>query len=142
MKKNLFLSRIIFFILYKSQVGINTTNPSSTLKVEGSLEAPYKEVSSSYTITNLDHYISYVGASTGTITLPAVQGGSLAFSGRTYKIKNISTTDISLAANGTDRIRNQNTTGTSIFIIPAGHFVEVVNNTNTVGNGIQIKIPA
>ncbi|MGE8512235.1 MAG: hypothetical protein ACN6N7_05980 [Chryseobacterium culicis] len=135
MKKILLLSALLFLGLCKSQVGVNTSNPNSILTVEGSLETAYKEISSSYLITNLDYYITYNGASAATITLPAVQSGSLAFSGRTYKIKNISAADIILSANGTDKIRNQNAAGTSTFIIPAGNFVEVVNNINTSGNG-------
>ncbi|PUV24518.1 hypothetical protein [Sphingobacterium athyrii] len=134
-QKYLTLITFTFASLVFGQVGINTATPNSTLSIEGSLEAGYKEVSASYSLVATDHYVSYVGGSTATITLPPVSSGTTAFTGRMYKIKNISAFDLTLKPTGSDKIRNDNTVGIPTFTLPSGYYAELVNNTNTVGTG-------
>ena len=134
MKKIILFTTSILFpsVFLFSQVGINTQSPNSTLSIEGSFEANYREIKTSTTLTNLDYYVSYTGNTIATFTLPVVESGTKSFSGRIYKIKNLSTNNLTLTAATGNTLRS-----TSIaidnFIIPPGCFVEVVNNTNTSG---------
>lgn len=160
MTKNfLFLIALIAGFCTRAQVGINTTTPSSTLTVSGSFEAEFKEISSAtYTLTNLDHYVTYNGTAASTFTLPTVATGNASFSGRIYKIKNISGNNVTLQASGTNTLRLDNNGAVSSFAIPPGGYVEVVNNSNGTGGtwdlfytaptknnveiyGVQFKIP-
>ncbi len=117
-----------------SQVGINTTIPNSTLVVEGSLETAYKQISTTtYNMTASDYYITYNGTSSGFITLPYIEtNSSKKFTGRIYKIKNISSSTLYLTGSGSDELRPSNTT-TKSFNIPPGSYVEVICNSNASG---------
>lgn len=123
------LGNIFINAQYTGKVGINTNTPNTTLTVEGGFEAAHAEKTGNYTLTEADHYITFKGASTSTFTLPACTTvAANSFSGRIYKIKNISNVDLTLTTTGSDIIRNTNTTGTSSVTIPAGYYVEVVNS--------------
>lgn len=135
MKKNLLLTAILCYGLCTAQVGINTTTPNSTLTIDGSLETAYKEITSSYTLTQLDNYVSYTGNTDASLTLPAVGSGVNSFTGRIYKIKNVSNFNLTLLPNGSDKLRNDTSAGISSFIIPPGYYTEVVNNANNMGTG-------
>ncbi|MET3035963.1 hypothetical protein ABXT08_07675 [Chryseobacterium sp. NRRL B-14859] len=127
------LALLLMSLSLSGQVGINTTNPNSTLTVNGSLGADYKEItSSSYNITSMDHYITYNGTANGVFTLPAIGTGNDSFTGRIYKIKNISSSNITLQASGGNTLRIDDNP-VSTFVIPTGAFAEVVNNGNTSG---------
>lgn len=116
-----------------AQVGINTTTPNSTLAVNGSLRAGYSEVTSTaYNILTTDHYITYNGTADATFTLPVIGTGTTSFTGRIYKIKNISPNNITLQASSGNTLRIDNTPVAS-FVIPVGAYAEVVNNSNTTG---------
>lgn len=120
-------------ITLHAQVGINTTTPNSTLAINGSLRAGYKEVTAtSYNILANDHYITYNGAANATFTLPVIGTGTTSYTGRIYKIKNISSSSITLQASGGNTLRIDNTPVAS-FVIPIGAYAEVVNNSNTSG---------
>ncbi|AZA84447.1 hypothetical protein C1637_06295 [Chryseobacterium lactis] len=128
---------ISIFLLWglslNAQVGINTTTPNSTLAVNGSLGANYKQVTANtYTILANDHYLTYNGTGDATFTLPVIGTGTTSYTGRIYKIKNISTSAITLQASSGNTLRIDNTPVTS-FVIPLGAYAEVVNNTNTTG---------
>lgn len=86
MKK--YISILLFGgLTLNAQVGINTTTPNSTLAINGSLRAGYKEVTAtSYTITDTDHYITYNGTGNTTFTLPVIGSGTSSYTGRIYKI--------------------------------------------------------
>lgn len=116
-----------------AQVGINTPTPNSTLAINGSLRAGYKEVSAAtYSILSTDHYITYNGTANATFTLPVIGTGTSSYTGRIYKIKNISSSTITLQASSSNTLRIDNTPVTS-FVIPVGAYAEVVNNSNTTG---------
>ncbi|MCS4301101.1 hypothetical protein [Chryseobacterium sp. BIGb0232] len=116
-----------------AQVGINTPNANSTLAVNGSLRAGYKEVSvTSYAVLATDHYITYNGSANTTFTLPVIGTGTASYTGRIYKIKNISSSTITLQASSGNTLRIDNTPVAS-FVIPVGAYAEVVNNGNTTG---------
>jgi len=116
-----------------AQVGINTTTPNSTLAVNGSLRAGYSEVTATtYNIQTTDHYITYNGTADATFILPVIGTGTTSFTGRIYKIKNISPNNITLQASSGNTLRIDNTPVPS-FVIPIGAYAEVVNNGNTTG---------
>ncbi len=116
-----------------AQVGIRTTTPNSTLAVAGSLGADYKQITATaYNITATDHYITYDGAANATFTLPVIGTGTTSYTGRIYKIKNISASSITLQASSGNTLRIDNTPVSS-FVIPTGAYAEVVNNSNTTG---------
>lgn len=127
---------LIFLLGYFSsnaQVGINTTTPNSTLAVNGSLRAGYSQVTAAnYSILPTDHYITYNGTSNATFTLPVIGTGTTSYTGRIYKIKNITTFGITLQASSGNTLRIDNTPVAS-FVIPTGAYAEVVNNSNTTG---------
>ncbi|MGG7550930.1 hypothetical protein ACQ7CX_09960 [Chryseobacterium arthrosphaerae] len=132
MKK--YLSILLFGALsLNAQVGINTTTPNSTLAVNGSLRAGYTQVTAtSYNILANDHYITYNGTANATFTLPVIGTGTSSYTGRIYKIKNISASSITLQASSGNTLRIDNTPVAS-FVIPTGAYAEVVNNSNTTG---------
>ncbi|MFT3979853.1 MAG: hypothetical protein QM687_05240 [Ferruginibacter sp.] len=65
-------------------VGINNTNPNSTLQVTGSVSMSYREITGNYTITDNDYSIRYKPQSNifNSVTLPAAAGRT----GRIYII--------------------------------------------------------
>jgi hypothetical protein len=120
-------------LLLNAQVGINTTTPNSTLAVNGSLGANYNQITATnYNILPNDHYITYNGTGNATFTLPTIGTGTTSYTGRIYKIKNISTSNITLQASSGNTLRIDNTPVSS-FVIPLGAYAEVVNNSNTTG---------
>ncbi|AZA49434.1 hypothetical protein EG346_15150 [Chryseobacterium carnipullorum] len=119
-----------------AQIGINTKNPNSTLSVNGSLEGKYNQITNSYTLTHTDFLVSYTGDSDAIITLPSVGSGSSSFAGRFYRIKNISTSNITLQPSDGNFIRSTDLTGVPNFLIPPGNYVEVVNNNNPSAAGV------
>lgn len=116
-----------------AQVGINTLTPNSTLAINGSLRAGYTQVTATnYSILATDHYITYNGTGNATFTLPVIGTGTSSYTGRIYKIKNISASSITLQASSGNTLRIDNTPVSS-FVIPTGAYAEVVNNSNTTG---------
>ncbi|MFN1215704.1 hypothetical protein ACKW6Q_01845 [Chryseobacterium kwangjuense] len=157
--KNFIASFLLLSLFFNAQVGIKTSTPNSTLAVAGSLGADYKQISTTtYAITATDHYLTYNGTGNATFTLPVIGTGTTSYTGRIYKIKNISTSGITLQASSGNTLRIDNTPVTS-FVIPTGAYAEVVNNSNTTGGtwdlsftvlpkpsnveiyGIQLSIP-
>ncbi|MGG5208129.1 hypothetical protein ACQWU4_04220 [Chryseobacterium sp. MIQD13] len=133
-KKSLLLLHLFFGVILFAQVGINTPQPGSTLSVEGSFEAGYREITSSTTLNNTDYYVTFSGTTASqTITLPAVTG--ISFSGRMYRIKNISTQSVTLAPAAGATLR-PTSVNVSTFVIPAGAYIEVVCNNKTGANPV------
>lgn len=132
MKK--YISIFLFGALtLNAQVGINTSTPNSTLAVNGSLRAGYKEVTTTtYAITATDHYITYNGTGNTTFTLPVIGSGTSSYTGRIYKIKNISTSNLTIQPSGGNTLRIDSVPVPS-FVVPVGAYAEVVNNANTTG---------
>lgn len=124
---------VLWGISMNAQVGINTKNPNSTLAVNGSMGADYKQITAAaYTLTATDHYLTYNGATNTTFTLPVIGSGTSSFTGRIYKIKNISASSITIQASSGNTLRIDNTPVSS-FVVPTGAYAEVVNNNNTSG---------
>ena len=116
------------------RVGIGTVTPNSTLAVEGSLETAYKEITAAATtLSATDHYVTYNGTAAATITIPAAATGTASFTGRIYKIKNISGQIVKIQASGTEMLRNSDATGVASFDLLPGNYVELVNNSQTTG---------
>ncbi len=88
------MKRILFFILATAatstyaQVGIGTTTPNSTLDVRGSMSLNYRAFTASTTAATTDNVLVFTGTSACTVTLP----DATTCVGRTYRIKNASTT--------------------------------------------------
>lgn len=117
------------------KVGINTQNPNNTLQVNGSFGAKYNEKDTDYTLTDADYSVSYIGNTAGTFTLPAVGSGITAFSGRIYRIKNLSVEPLTVAASGSDKIRMNNITGVGNIILNNGESAEITNTNGAAGTG-------
>ncbi|QIY89460.1 hypothetical protein [Chryseobacterium gallinarum] len=131
--KKIFSIFLLWGLFLNAQVGINTLTPNSTLAINGSLRAGYKEVTATtYSILATDHYITYNGTGNTTFTLPVIGTGTTSYTGRVYKIKNISASGITLQASSGNTLRIDNTPVAS-FVIPTGAYAEVVNNSNTAG---------
>ncbi len=89
MKKLFFtLAATAFTILSYAQVGIGTTSPNSTLDVRGSIATSYRAFTANTTAAGTDNLLVFTGTTAATITLPTAVGCD----GRTYMIKNSSTT--------------------------------------------------
>nr|WP_315032560.1 hypothetical protein [uncultured Chryseobacterium sp.] len=131
--KKCILILLLWGLSLNAQVGINTVTPNSTLAINGSLGAGYKQITANtYSILATDHYITYNGTGDATFTLPVIGTGTTSYTGRIYKIKNISTAGITLQASSGNTLRIDNTPVAS-FVIPLGAYAEVVNNSNTSG---------
>ena len=89
-----------------AQVGINTTDPKSSLEIQGSLGIKVNTITAA---TTLDDSYNVVLCNTGpyTVTLPAAS----TCSGRVYKLKNIDPTSdpITIDGNGADLIEGNAT---------------------------------
>ena len=72
-----------------AQIGIGTTSPTSSLDVRGSLSLNYRSFTASTTAASTDNNLIFSGTSAATVTLPDATGCA----GRTYSIKNASTTN-------------------------------------------------
>lgn len=140
--KNYYLIILLWSVFSYAQVGIRTSNPNSTLTVNGSLGADYKQITATaYTITATDHYLTYNGTANTTFTLPVIGSGTTSFTGRIYKIKNISASSITIQASSGNTLRVDNTP-VATFVVPTGAYAEVVNNTNTTGGTWDLSFSA
>lgn len=137
MKKAYFLMLLLASFLGYSQVGVNTSTPSSTLDIAWSIEGNYKEITaSSYTVLNNDYHLSFSGTSASTFTLPSVSTADDTandFRGRKYFIKNNSTTSnlvINPASGGNLRIGGASGNVSTVTINP-GSFALITANGNS-----------
>ncbi|MFS4470639.1 hypothetical protein [Chryseobacterium sp. T20] len=139
MKKLLmgFLSLLSYCLLGQlGNVGINTATPGSTLEINGSLSAQYRLISTNYSMGITDYYVAYNGSSAGTVTLPAAAVSYPAqghIKGRVYYIKNTGTSNLSVAANGSELIDNQEGLPVSSIGLGQGWFAMLVSNGDTGG---------
>ncbi|MBT2622470.1 MULTISPECIES: hypothetical protein [Chryseobacterium] len=140
--KNYYLVILLCSVFANAQVGIGTTNPNSTLTVNGSLEADYKEITAAtYAITSTDHYLTYNGTALTTFTLPVIGTGTTSYTGRIYKIKNVSSFNITIQASSGNTLRADNTP-VPTFTVPPGAYAEIVNNSNTTGGTWDLSFSA
>ncbi|NIF07741.1 hypothetical protein F3J23_20140 [Chryseobacterium sp. Tr-659] len=122
------LCNVISLYAQVGNVGINTTVPGSKLTVNGSFAAAYGSITSNtYSIGENDFYLSWSGTAAGTMTLPNSTTG-LTRTGRTYYIKNISSTNtLTIDADGTELIDNTQT----VSIMPGESALIVKTDVNT-----------
>lgn len=130
------------FVLHaqSGNVGINTTNPTSTLSVNGSFGAVYRTISASTSIGSDDFYVAYDGAVNGTITLPVAIAGSGNFAGRMYHFKNTGTANLIIAANGSELIDNQSGAGVPSVQVPPGYYAFIISRGVTSGTTWELVI--
>lgn len=83
----LFLSVILSSFIGFSQIGVGTTTPHSTLDIRGSLSTNYRSFTTTTTATINDHVLTFTGTGATTITIPSAAG----IAGRSYLVKNAST---------------------------------------------------
>ncbi|MGC4101986.1 beta strand repeat-containing protein [Ferruginibacter sp.] len=89
MKKQFFtLLACLFAIGGFAQVGVGTTTPNSTLDVRGSIATSYRAFTGNTSAGATDNLLVFTGTSAATVTLPTAVGCD----GRSYMIKNASTT--------------------------------------------------
>lgn len=111
-KKTVMQKQLLTFLgvllsgVISAQVGINTTDPKSSLEIQGSLGIKVNTITAA---TTLDDSYNVVLCNTGsyTVTLPAAS----TCSGRVYKLKNIDPTSdpITIDGNGADLIEGNAT---------------------------------
>lgn len=146
-KKMLFMALLggLNGILVKAQVGnvgISTASPGSTLTVNGSFAATYKTVTASGAIGANDYYIAYNGTADGTLTLPAAINGAGNFAGRTYHFKNTGGKILTVSANGSELIDDQNGTGLGVpaITVPPGYYAFLVSKGTTTGTTWELVL--
>ncbi|MEP6677152.1 MAG: hypothetical protein ABJA78_18470 [Ferruginibacter sp.] len=72
----------------KAQLGVGTTSPTSMLDVRGSFATAYRAFTTNTTATVTDNLLVFTGTTASTLTIPTAVGCT----GRSYMIKNASTT--------------------------------------------------
>ena len=143
--KLLFLASTLFLSASAfSQVGINTSTPSSTLDVKGSIEGNFREITATSTLDSNDYHISFSGGADAILNLPAkstADGTPADFRGRKYYIKNNSTTgNLTLTAAAGQIIRSGGTAATSnTFIMQPGKYA-VLTASGTNGWDLDIVV--
>ncbi|WP_353103468.1 hypothetical protein [Myroides odoratus] len=135
MKKKVLIIFMSACSLGYAQLGVNTTEITSTLTVQGSIAANYREITNAtYAIQKDDYNISYRGNSgEGVFYLPSIEGSGDSF-GRMYNIKNLSTKQnlvvrtlgtqfLQFGGENPDRV-------TEFTIYPGQHLYVVANKDN------------
>ncbi len=85
---SLFLTALLSAATLSAQIGVGTTTPNSTLDVRGSLSTGYRTFTAGTTAAISDNILVFTGTAATTLTLPTAVG----IAGRSYQIKNASTT--------------------------------------------------
>lgn len=130
MKKTSVMMMCMMAYLGFAQIGIGTTNVSSTLTVDGSIAGKYKEVSAStYAINDDDHTIAFTGTTNNTVfTMPIISGKDV--QGRMYNIKNLSSNkSIEIKSNVYFRQGGETDRLNYTVVIPPNGFVSIVANS-------------
>ncbi len=121
-----------FVFLSYAQLGIGTTSPNSTLDVRGSIATSYRSFTANTTATATDNLLVFTGTTATTITLPTAVGCD----GRTYMIKNASTT-------GPTPVLNIATTSSQTIDGAASWSLTSANETVTlISNGANWNVSA
>jgi hypothetical protein len=112
------------------RVGVNTTAPASTLEVNGSFGANYRNITAAtYTLLSTEYYVVYTGTTASTFTLPAGIVPTAPVKGRLYTIKNNSAGQ-TLTVNTT---ASETIDGQLTITIPAGQSVQLMTTGATTG---------
>lgn len=135
--KLLFLASTVFLSVNAySQVGINTSTPSSTLDIRGSIEGNFREITGTNTLDNKDYHVSFSGTTDAVLNLPAksTTDGSMAdFRGRKYYIKNNSTSSkltLTAASGQTIRLGGNGTASNTLDLKPGKFGFLTANGVN------------
>ncbi len=100
-------------------VGVGTTNPNSTLSVEGSISTKVSVVTSNITLDETYHTVLANASSNITITLPNPSTSNV---GRTYIIKNINTGNVTISGS---------IEGSSSLVLRQKESIELISNGST-----------
>ena len=84
MKHHLILALCLSPFLGFAQLGVGTTNPTSTLDVRGSISGSFKSFTGNLTLTKDDYTVVFTGSTNTTVNLPDAS----TCLGRMYNIKN------------------------------------------------------
>lgn len=118
-----------------AQVGINTSNPASTLEINGSLATPYRTLptlsESVSTITETDYYINYIGSGDYTLYLPSANA-SHPFKGREYVIRNPTDKTLNITTIGSEKIDIAGSDYSNVSI-PKGYVASFKNTGDITG---------
>ncbi|MDP9961166.1 hypothetical protein [Chryseobacterium lathyri] len=136
-KKMLFLAGTVFLSVNAySQVGINTSTPSSTLDIKGAIEGNFREITGTSTLDNQDYHVSFSGTSDAILNLPTkstTDGGVSDFRGRKYYIKNNSLSSklsLTAAAGQTIRLGGSGTAANTLDLKPGTFGFLTANGVN------------
>ena len=111
-------------------VGIGTNTPSSRLTVNGSVATGFKSIMvNAYTLNDSDYFVVYNGTGACTFSLPASISGNNNFVGRTYKVKNGSSSLLNLQSFTGEKISSL-----SNIALDSGSTVEVISTGTTTGS--------
>ncbi|ROL58455.1 tail fiber protein [Bacteroidetes/Chlorobi group bacterium Naka2016] len=100
-------------------VGVGTTNPNSTLSIEGSISTKVSVVTSGVTLDETYHTVLANASSNITITLPNPSTSNV---GRTYIIKNINTGNVTISGS---------IEGSSLLVLRQKESIELISNGST-----------
>lgn len=114
-------------------IGINTSNPGSSLTINGSFAATYRTVSADGLVNADDYYLAYNGASNGTLVLPAAINGSSNFMGRTYHFKNTGAATLSIVTTAGELIDNHTGAGIASVNVPPGYYAFFISKGTLTG---------
>lgn len=126
---------IAFLVTAQNKVGIGSKMPTSTLSVEGSIAAGYREITSftdSIKLQDTDYYVTYNANTKGHIILPEVYQESASLKGRIYKIKNLSNYSLTISASSKEKLRNYTKDVLDIELKP-GQYIELICNGQNKG---------
>lgn len=133
----LLISLINLAYICKSQVGINSNTPNSTLDVKTSISFSYSEkIDVDYNLNDSDFYVAYrSNIATGINTFRLPDNNSINnFKGRVYQIKNNSTKNLKISSKSNQTIRVGENNYINEFILIPGAYVEFVTS-GKIGNG-------
>ena len=106
-------------------VGIGSTAPTSTLKIEGSLAPKYVSTAANpYNVAQTDYYVNY-NTSGGVVNLPNSGTG---IPGRLLNIKNTTSGTVTVNAVGGELID-----GSASYILNANNSLQLINNGTATG---------
>lgn len=155
MRKILVIALLLGTYSMLAQIGVNTTDVTSTLTVNGSISGKYIEVRTSlYQIQGDDYNIAYTGSNetTGVFKLPEVKKGNYSFAGRMYYIKNLTKDkNLIVMAYPGQLIRfGGSTTDSNYVTLAPGRYIAIVANNylgniswdiNMLGMSEEIRLP-
>jgi hypothetical protein len=125
------ISASIYCNTAMAQQGFNTNSPKSTVDVNGSIGAPYREATAATALSALDYTLVITGAGGITVTLPAAN----TCKNRMYLINNASTSTVTYSVSISDLLtgvsRNYISAKTNDIIQSDGTVWKLINAGNS-----------